>query len=99
MHLIRVIVAGLGGFMVGLAVAGAILGGAEEVETPTIICPPFMDKAQQEIIGIDIWYELGMGPEFTELDLEFAQACGFESITGPTEILPPEPPPPEEGGA
>ena len=80
------------GVMLGLVIG--ILIAPKEKET--IICPPFMDKAQQEIQRIDVWYELEHGPEYTELDYEFAKACGFETIKSPLEI---QPPAPEEGGA
>ena len=91
-------VEGFIGFVIGLIFTASIIFavmGFESREVPTIICPPFMDKNLQEL-RINVWYELGAGPEFTELDYEFAEACGFETITGPTEI---QPPAPEEGGA
>ena len=88
-----------GWFMLAAASVGLLAGCLIMIlvapKEETIICPPFMDKTLQEL-RINVWYELGQGPEFTELDYEFAEACGFETITGPIEI---QPPAPEEGEA
>ena len=86
------------GLLVGLLLFVALMGTPHEVEieveieVPTIICPPMMDAAD----AIILHYPTGQGPEPTELDYEFAEVCGFTTIRGPVEVVPP---PPEEGGA
>ncbi len=85
---------GLIGLTVGLVLFVVLIGAQREAE---IVCPPFMDKTLYEINAMYVVYEPGQGPtEYVDADNEFAKACGFESVH---TVEPPEPPPPEEGGA
>ena len=82
---------GVGIFVIGLVALALIATTDNTVEVPveveTIVCPPAVDAA----VRMRLFYGEGTPPpEIGPLDLEFAEACGFEGYGEPESILPPE---------